>query len=413
MRRLLAIVTLIALLAPPASAFDSFWHTQSIRDVGKEFAFSEDATRIMQLGCFSPDFFGPVSDFANERLQSKDLKNLNQYSSRMPQVRRAATFLHFDNLNGELTSNPQFDALFNQLLRNTQSLLANINTRTDLDERTRKVVILLVLGASLHAIQDFYSHSDWIHNDFNTSAVKMIALPDGGFRAPTWFEFRDKAGDPARWPFHVTTGIYPPPSPDFPNTHSHMNHDNSKLLYKEYETPGAPLRSEAPHHSAGPTPAHDNDPISVAAHQKLAADTATAASLEWVRKIEENADAKSAIERARTWNLKLGEPKLYKELQAGIAVEMALSCAAGRWDGEEPPADRGKLCRSVLDRKANPLSAGSGAELESEILGLAAGLVFPWALKFTGKFWDVYSQYQLLDQLTTSIGTDTGHYKLP
>ncbi|HET7186300.1 MAG TPA: hypothetical protein VFI82_16570 [Terriglobales bacterium] len=411
-RKLLALLTLFALLVPPASAFDTFWHSQASRAVGKEFGFSEDAWKIMQLGCFSPDFFGPISDFANERLQGKDLKNLNQYGNNNLQVRRSAIFLHFDNLNGALTRNSQFDSLFTQLLRNTQDLLANINTRPDLDDRTRKVITLLTLGASLHAVQDFYSHSDWIHNDFNKLPVKMVPLAAGGFRAPTWFEFRDKSGDPDHWPIRVTTGIYPPPAADIPNTHTHMNHDNSGLLYKEYETPGAPVRSEAPYHNAGPVPAHADDPVSVAAHQKLAADTAIAASLEWVRKVEENAGAKAAIERARTWNLKISDPKLAKELQAGLAVQLALSCAAGRWDGEEPPADRGALCRSVLEKKFNPLSASTGAQIESEIIGLAAGLALPWALKFTGKFWDVYSRYQLLDQLTNSIGTESGRYKL-
>src|SRR5579864_7908038 len=130
-RKLLAVLTLFALLVPPASAFDTFWNSQASRVVGREFAFSEDAWKIMQLGCFSPDFFGPISDFANERLQGKDLKNLNQYGNNNLQVRRSAIFLHFDNLNGALTRNSQFDSLFTQLLRNTQDLLANINTRPD------------------------------------------------------------------------------------------------------------------------------------------------------------------------------------------------------------------------------------------------------------------------------------------
>jgi hypothetical protein len=411
-RKLLSLLLTFLVLPSPVSCFDTFWHSQASRAVGKEFGFSEDAWKIMQMGNFSPDFFGPISDFANERLSAKELKNLNQYGSKNLLLRRSASFLHFDNLNGELTRNSQFDYLFTQLLHNTQSLLAAINTRSDLDERTRKVLALITLGASLHAVQDFYSHSDWIHNDFNKTPVKMVSLSGGGVRAPSWFEFRDKAGDPGKWPIQVKTGIYPPAAPDVADTHTHMNHDNSRLLYKEYETSGQPVRSEVSHHQAGPVPAHEEDPVSVAAHQKLAEDTAIAASIEWVRKVEENPDAKAAIERARTWNLKISDPKLAKELQAGLAVQLALSCAAGRWDGEDPPADRNALCKSVLEKKFNPLSAGSGAQIESEIIGLAAGLALPWAMKFTGKFWDVYSQYQLLDQLTNSIATDSGHYKL-
>jgi hypothetical protein len=411
-RKLFAVLTLVALLASPAAGFDTFWHSQASRTVGKEFGFTEDAWKIMQLGNFAPDLFGPVSDFANEHLSGKELKGLNQYGSKNLQVRRAAIFLHFDNLNGELTRNSQFDYLFAQLLQNTQHLLAAIDSRSDLDDRTRKVLALIVIGASLHAVQDFYSHSDWIHNDFNKTPVKMVALSGGGFRTPTWFEFRDKVGDPNRWPIQVKAGIYPPPSSDVLNSHSHMTHDNSRLLYKEYETPGQPVRSEASYHNVGPVPANEKDLVSVQTHQMLAEDTAIAASIEWVRKVEQNPDAKAAIDHARTWNLKTSDPKLAKELQAGLAAELALSCAAGRWDGEEPPADRGVLCKSVLEHKANPLSASGSAQIESEIVGLVAGLALPWAMKFTGKFWDVYSQYQLLEQLTDSIGSESGHYRL-
>jgi len=409
-RKILALVNLLALLCSPAAGFDTYWHYQASRKVGQEFGFTEDAWKIMQLGNFSPDLFGPVSDFANERLPGKDLEKLKSYGAKDVRVRRAAIFLHFDNLNGELTRNSQLDYLFSQLLQSTQSILSNINTRTDLDERTRKVVTLIVLGASLHAVQDFYSHSDWIHNDFNQSPVKMLTLASGETRAPTWFEFREKSAEPDKWPMQVKTGLYPPPA-GAPNTHTHMNHDNARLLYKEYESPGQPLRSQASYHQAGTAPAHEQDEASIQAHQALAENTAIAASLEWVRMVEQNADAKAAIERARTWNLKLSDPKLAKELQAGMAVQLALSCAAGRWDGEDPPQNRGALCKTVLDRKFNPLSLGSGAQLESELMGLAAGLALPWALKFTGKFWDVYSQYQLLDQLTGAIGTEAGHYQ--
>jgi hypothetical protein len=408
--RLPALVCLIALLASPASGFDTFWHSQASRKVGTEFGFSEDAWKILQLGNFSPDFFGPVSDFANERLRGKDVQKVSDFGNRNLQVRRSAAFLHFDNLNNDLTRNSQFDYLFAQLLQSTQTLLADFAKRSNVDERTRKVLVLVTLGASLHAVQDFYSHSDWVHNDFNQTPVKMVTQASGTLRAPTWFEFRAISADPDKWPFQVKTGLYPP-DPNVANTHTRMNHDNSRLIYKEYETAGAPVRSEAPYHTAGPVPARDPDAASIQAHQQLAFDTAVAASIEWVKKVEENGGAKAAIEFSKTWNLKLDNPKLYKELQAGLATQIALSCAAGRWDGEDPPAERGVLCKSVLERKLVAVSPTSGSQIQSEIIGLIAGVALPWALKFTGKFWDIYAQYQLLDQLAATIGSDSGHYR--
>lgn len=406
-RKFVAVVALAAMLVSPAAGFDTYWHSQCSQKVGEQFGFAEDAWKIMQLGNFSPDFFGPVSEYASKNLKGQELQALTQYGADNPQVRGAAIFLHFDNLGSDFQRNSDFDYLFAHLLQSTQSLLAGYN-KMKLDDRTRKVLTLVTLGASLHAVQDFYSHSDWIHNDFNKTDVKMVKLPEGGLRAPTWFEFRSKHNNPDKWPFHVTSGIYPP-IPGALNTHTHMNHDNSRLMYTETETPGQPLRSQAQYHNAGAVPAHGDD-ASDLAHQQLAVNTAIAASIEWVKKIEENSDAKKAIESAKGWNLKTHDPHLAKELQAGVVTEMAVSCAAGKWDGDDPPGDRGTFCRSVLERKMNSVSGTTGSELQSEIIGLAANLVTPFALKFTGMFWDVHGKYHILEGLAEGIGSNSGHY---
>ena len=410
-RKLVALLMLFAVLVSPAAAFDSFWHSEATRLAGNEFGFSDDARKIMQLGNFSPDFFGPVSDLASSHLPPNGLQELNQYVANNGPDRDSAVFLHFDNLFDELDRNSKFDYLFNRLLNNTQAALAFYNKQPGVDERTRKALVLITLGASLHAVQDFYSHSDWIHQDFNKTAVKLVPLAtgSGGYRAPTWFEFRAKAGDPEKWPFHVRTGIYPPVAGAL-NTHTHMNHDNSRLIYREYETPGQPLLSQAQYHNAGPVPAHENDPQSALAHQQLAFNTSVAASSEWIRKVEENADARSAVEFAKSWNLNSKDKKLRKELEAGLATELALSCAAGKWDGDDPQGERGFLCRSVLDKTIGSMSGSKESKIESVIIGIASSAGFPFALKYTGKFWEVHSQYHILGRLAEGIGSGSGHY---
>src|SRR5260370_40786710 len=272
-RTVIVLLMLVAVLRLPAAAFDTFWHVEASRRAGNEFGFSEDSIKIMELGNFSPDFFGPVSDFASERLQGKALADLQQFDADNAQAREAAIFLHFDNLNGELESNSKFDYLFSQLLENTQNALAAYNKRTDIDERTRKGLILITLGASLHSVQDFYSHSDWIHHDFKNTEAKLVQLPSGEWRAPTWFEFRARAGDPGKWPFQTKSGLYPP-APGVANSHTHMNHDNSRLIYREYETPGQPLVAQVQYHNSGNVPARENDAASISAHQQFAVKTA-------------------------------------------------------------------------------------------------------------------------------------------
>jgi hypothetical protein len=455
LHRVTAVLMLLLTLLSPAAGFDSYWHAEASRRIGEEFGFSEDARKIMQLGNFSPDFFGPVSEFASAKLPGKASDALNQYGQQNAQSRQAAIFLHFDNLSGELDSNQKFDFVFQHLLLNTQTALSSFGKLQGVDDRTRKTLILITLGASLHAVQDFYSHSDWVHQDFSKFSTTAAAQPqpesmpnDGNtvnpasaflssaeallragqtsaaqqatpspapspspstMRAPTWFEYREKMGDPAKWPFQIKTGLYPP-RPGVLLTHTHMNHDNSRLVYREYETPGQPLVQEAQYHQAGAVPARENDPASAAAHQAYAFNTAAAASSEWVRKIEENGDARAAIEMAKTWSLKPKEPKLLKELDAGLATEMALSCAAGRWDGEDPPADRGVLCKTIIDQTVTPSSANSAANIEAIITGAITRLAFPLALKYTGKFWDVHRQYHILNTLTQGFAAPDGNY---
>jgi hypothetical protein len=407
LRRLSALLTLFVLLVSPAAGFDTYWHSQCSQSVGEKFGFAPDAWKILQLGNFSPDFFGPVADYASKKITGPELVALNQSAANNPQIRGAAIFLHFDNLNSDFKSNSNFDYIFIRLLQSTQNLLASYNT-LNVDERVRKVLTLITLGASLHAVQDFYSHSDWIHSDFNQTDVKMIGLPSGAFRAPTWFEFRSKHNEPDKWPFTVTSGIYPP-IPGAANTHTHMNHDNSRLFYIEYEDPGQPLRSQAEYHNRGAVPGRGDD-ASDLAHQQLAVNTAMAASIEWVSKVEENLDAKKAIELAKSWNLKATDPHLAEELQAGTITQMTLSCSAGKWDGDEPPGDRGTLCRSVLERKISSIGGKTGSQLPSEIIGLAVNLGLPLVLKFTGMFWDVHAQYHILEHLVEGLGSNSGHY---
>ena len=66
---------------------------------------------------------------------------------------------------------------------------------------------------------------------------------------------------------------------------------------------------------------------------------------------------------------------------------------------------------------ANPLASGPSSGWKSKLQGLAAGIgtavAFPTALQYGGKFWDVHSRYQILDQLTKGIGSETGNYNFP
>ncbi len=110
--------------------------------------------------------------------------------------------------------------------------------------------------------------------------------------------------------------------------------------------------------------------------------------------------------------MKLKEPKLAKELEAGLITQLALSCAAGKWDGEDPPGDRGVLCKTTLDKAISATSVSTGAKIQAMITGLITRAAFPYALKYTGKFWEVHGRYHLLERLAAGIGAENGHYSL-
>src|SRR3982074_1657339 len=96
-RKLVVLFMLMAVLVSPASGFDTFWHSEATRKVGEAFGFSEDSRKIMQLGNFSPDFFGPVSDYAATSLHGKGLEALNQYGAKNAQDRDAAVLFPLAN----------------------------------------------------------------------------------------------------------------------------------------------------------------------------------------------------------------------------------------------------------------------------------------------------------------------------
>src|SRR5579864_9002702 len=144
LRKVLAVLALAGLLAHPAAGFDSYWHAVCVQKAGTQLGFTEDAWKIMQLGNFSPDFFGPIADYASKNLRGQELEALNQSLAKDPRISGAAILLHFDNLSNELQSNLDFDRIFSRLLQNTQSLLAKYSLLQG-DERVRKALILITL----------------------------------------------------------------------------------------------------------------------------------------------------------------------------------------------------------------------------------------------------------------------------
>jgi hypothetical protein len=400
-----AALLMATLHVSSAAGFDTFWHSAATGAVGREFGFSEHATNILQFANFGgPDFFGPLYDTAGGEIVerwSKDspmfakMNTFLGFRTENLNVRKMAIFMHFDNLNGKLDTNLKFDYLFLRLLANTQRTLDAFNRRTDLSEGHRKIAILSTLGASLHMVQDFYSHSDWTHNDFDRLGVPLGKTSWGKMRAPTWFEVRATLGRPDKWPFQVRSGMYPPPA-GAPNTHSHMNHDNSQLVYKEDETPGKPKNSQVRYHMAGPFPASD---ANAKEHQLFAVNSGAGASIEWVRLVTQHPGARAAIDAVRTWDVKAFNPAMLHDMEGALASSLLMSCAAYKWDGFNPAPARVAECKGILG--VAPAAQALGASMP----GFSGIIPTPY-----NAFWYVQVKLSPVDQLTREFGSQTGDY---
>ncbi len=435
-RQCLAVLAVALLIHGQAQAFDTFWHSAATGAAGRSFAFSPDAINIMQFGNFSgPDFFGPLYDTVGgaklEKVNNSSLVQIlnegfqlrgNQFA-----VRKSAIFMHFDNLNGKLNSNRKFDYLFNTLLANTKTFLGATMSQSGMNEGNKKMTILITLGGSLHMVQDFYSHSDWIHADLPAQGFPLVTMPWGKPRMATWFEVRAKLGDPGTWPFTVRSGEYPPPACDTSKdpaaasrpcaSHTRFNHDNSQLIYEG--------KSQVPYHKLGLVPASDSD---ASEHQLLAVNTAAGASMEWLQMLEQDPGAKSAIEYARGWDLKAYNPAMLHDLEQSLLVPLAFSCAAGKWDGPKPPAKRAAPCQifgmgaaaggaaavggvrtaGLLLPGPGAASLGAAGAAGMAAAGFGAGLV--GAGIFMNEFWGVHIRYNVVEHLASGLGSSSGDY---
>lgn len=403
-------ITTLSLCVQPLAAFDTFWHSATTGAMTREYKFSDDATNIVQFGNFSgPDFFGPLYDTVLPMVH-KGSAGLIQpdaqqqiltfaQSTQNAQIRKAAAFMHFDNLYGELNKNWEFNYLFTMLLKNTQTTINGFYSDRSQNEGTRKLGILETLGSSLHMVQDFYSHTDWIHQDFQKLGMPVQQTSWGKQRAPTWFEFLQKYPKPQNWPIQVSAGIYPPraASPQsplgIPMSHTDFNHDNSQLFYEE--------ATRVQFHNFGPFLAS----TSASEHQIYACNTAAIASIEWVAKLEEDNTTKAAIEFAKDWDLKTYNPAMLKDLSGSLAATLLFSCIANKWDGDHMPQARLSECRTVttINGGSKPVNA-LGSFLTP---GLGVTLV-----SFLNEFWAMQISHPILENLVNGYGNmSSGHYK--
>lgn len=147
------ILSLFFLWFPkPTFAFDTGHHSDLVREVLQNEDFKETPIKIVQLENWLVDYYSQKPLASEVKTESKKL--------------------HFDNL------------FTNDNIENYWMWLT-LNTKNAVEQATKKkdsLNLLTILGVSLHAVQDFYSHSNWVESHSSLSDTKS-------YSSATWFDF--------------------------------------------------------------------------------------------------------------------------------------------------------------------------------------------------------------------------------
>jgi hypothetical protein len=183
---------LFALLVVPAIAFDTGPHASITVDALMRAGFNRNAAIAIQVENWLTDYYtsSPTS-LAPGGPAKCDLEKL-----------------HFD----DLFSTADIENYWATFTANTKAAVQQAEKDDDVVE------FYVVLGMSLHVVQDFYSHSNW---------VEQNGLTSGKYRTATWFQMS------SRPPAGLYTGWYGnclnlPPGNHVPHGGytSGMNHDS-------------------------------------------------------------------------------------------------------------------------------------------------------------------------------------------
>ncbi|MBI3998897.1 MAG: hypothetical protein HY355_07675 [Armatimonadetes bacterium] len=203
---------LLWLLPRPALAFDTWWHAEATRKAMVANGFSGDARLVAQFTNYLVDFYSVAGHYLGgfealyDRLPGGRSKNAPSTLRLHPADMER---LHFDSLFSTFEITRQWAVLES----NTRAALRKYAADPSVKPGFRPIVLLSLIGASLHAVQDFYSHSNWVDRHVERNPTRPV---------PVWYE----VPDPQRRALSLTTGAYP--GGPGKTSHDVLNKDSSQ-----------------------------------------------------------------------------------------------------------------------------------------------------------------------------------------
>ncbi len=158
-----AAVAAFMVTSVPARAFDTGPHFDMTRDALTSEGFGDVPIRIIQISNWFCDLYEQDDRNAFSGHQSwnsgtgifTNLLTLFRKENWPQALVDAAEKLHFDSSN-PINNYAQAQTEWYRLARKTRELLRDCARRNDLEG------MLAIMGATLHGVQDFYTHSNWV-----------------------------------------------------------------------------------------------------------------------------------------------------------------------------------------------------------------------------------------------------------
>ena len=223
--------------AQSAVAFDTGPHFDMTRDALTTEGFGDKAIQIAQVNNWFVDFYEnsekiPQSGHTGigRRLVGGGLFSREHWDQ---QVVSAADRSHFDETDGGYSNTSAITNEWDRLSRATRALAIEARDRND------PLQLLTALGISLHEVQDFYTHSNWVEPTGDPGRSGPGWGAKGWGTTPTWFDVPPAIRSAERIYTAGSTGIV--------RDHGGWNADGNANLQtsmaKDWE--GRPLYTEA------------------------------------------------------------------------------------------------------------------------------------------------------------------------
>jgi hypothetical protein len=238
-RRLILATAAAAALAGavPAAGFDTSSHADITRDALGAEGFGATAADVVRVNNWFVDLYENSEDLSHSGHGGVLVTLLGGgYGDRehwSPAVVEAADRAHFDSTNRTLSDTAAVAAEWDRLRAAVEGLVREARDRDD------PLAVLTVLGISLHQVQDFYTHTNWVEPAGRAGFDGPGWTARGLGTSPTWFDLPPEIRDGRRVHAGGSIGVA--------RGHGSWKSDGNRSLATAMnkDWPGRPLYDEA------------------------------------------------------------------------------------------------------------------------------------------------------------------------